>query len=452
MIGLLLLVIALVCYFKTRYRWFSYFLYVSFMLGYSGGFGLWTDRVTGIKNGDLAVVYTLVISVYLMMTKNYKLPQLSFIKQYKWAVIFLVCSMLFSFIHYEVSPYYILQGSRGYLLLFALPILCSIKGNEFDRLMRAIMWITAFTSVLYILQIIVGHPIMPYGDGTVNSYKMDRTTGFVRLYNSPPLKVFFLSLSFVYPQYFGKKVNLFRIIFFMSLMCTLGRTGIFAGMLTVFLSVLFCGKTGRLIKMAFFLGLLFLPFMDMIGNRFEKGGTKDDIQSLLKGNAMYYENSGDGGTMTYRIAWVLERSLYLAERPVGEMIFGLGLITDSYPKVYQMYRFRLGIVNRETDEVYQMSTPDISYGNLISKWGFGGTIIYLLFVIYMIAYLFRHRKDNPFATVAAASIAMLLFSSISNSSLSEPNNFVIYYIVISSLICKGKILSSTEKNILNRQQ
>lgn len=49
------------------------------MLGYGGGFGLWTDEVLGIKNKDMAIVYTFVISLYLISQNNYKLPKVEFI-------------------------------------------------------------------------------------------------------------------------------------------------------------------------------------------------------------------------------------------------------------------------------------------------------------------------------------------------------------------------------------
>lgn len=59
MLGIVLLLIALYLYFKPRYRYLSYLLYLSFMLGSSGGgFGILIDKVIGVKNGDMAVVYT----------------------------------------------------------------------------------------------------------------------------------------------------------------------------------------------------------------------------------------------------------------------------------------------------------------------------------------------------------------------------------------------------------
>ena len=439
MVGVLLLLIALVCYFKPKQRWFSYFLYTSFMVGYGGGFGIWTNRITEIKNGDLAVIYTFVISVYLLSQGKYSFPRFSFIRQYKWLIGFLACSVMFSLLYYNYGVYNVLQGARSYLLFFSLPILCRITKPEFDRLMRAFMWITTITAVLYIGQVFVGHPLMPYGDGTPDSYKLDSSTGLVRLYNKPEFNVFFLALTFVYPVYFGKKINIFRVIYFAALMCTMGRTGIFTGLMTVLLAMFFNGKTGRVIKTVLVLGILLLPFVDMLSNRFEKGETDTDIQTLLRGGAVTYESSADGGTMTYRIAWCMERMLYLEKRPAGEQIFGLGLITDSCPLM--KYSFKLGLFNKETGDVSQMGTPDISYGNLITHWGFGGSVVYMIFVFSLILFFYKHRRVNPYFTVCSASSVMMVVLSFAGTVLSSPGAFIIYFIVLSTLLQKNKFIS-----------
>lgn len=191
MLGLLLLTVALFLYFNPKKRWISYFLYTSFMVGYGGGFGLWTDSVLGIKNADMAVVYTFIVSVYMVHKGQYRITRFSFIRSYVWLMLFLICSVAFSLFYYKFGAYYVLQGSRGYLLFLSLPILSNISSGDFQKLMRAYMWVTTITSVLYILQIILGRPIMPYGDGTSNSYLLDESTGLVRLYNSPVYNTFF---------------------------------------------------------------------------------------------------------------------------------------------------------------------------------------------------------------------------------------------------------------------
>ena len=427
MFGVLLLVISLYFYFKPQYRHLSYFIYLSFLLGYGGGFGLTTDAVLGVKNKDLAIVYTFLVSVYLLLQGQYKLPRIKFMRWFKVFICFLICSIVFSYAHYGFSFFQILQGGRDYLLLFSLPIIIKIKPCELARLMPILLWVTAITSVLYIMQIIFGQPLMPY------SFEpgIDATTGLIRLYNIPPLLGFFLALTFVVPEYFGKRVNVLRVVFFVALICTMGRTGIFSDLMVVMLSMLFLGKASKLMKTVTIVGILFVPFIGMISNRFEKGGTDSDISTVLSGGFSDY-GSGDGGTMTYRIAWIYERAEYLANRPIGEQIFGLGLISDSQPLVHRMYNFHLGLREKDTGLPTQLSTPDIAYGNILSKLGFGGGAIYLSMLVSLAIYLFKKRKANAMSVVCSAMIILAFAVSMAGTTLSQPQNLVIYFLLLAT--------------------
>ena len=129
MIGIILLIIAIFLFFRPKYRYLSYFLYLSFMMGVGGGFGLWTDDILGCKNMDLAIIYTFVISVILLSKKQYKIPRWSFVTQYKWFIVFMFASILFSLSYYHFTPYQILQGGRSFLLVFSFPILVNLFDN-----------------------------------------------------------------------------------------------------------------------------------------------------------------------------------------------------------------------------------------------------------------------------------------------------------------------------------
>jgi hypothetical protein len=169
------------------------------MLGYSGGFGLWTDKVLGVKNMDLALVYTFVINGYLLLTRQnlfrpYRNHSHVWLILYKVLIAFLLCCAVFSYVHYHFTPYQILQGERSFLLLLSLPILVRVKPVELQRILELCLWITVLTSVLYILQVVFGRPLMPYN----GEYKLDSTVGLVRLYNSPALLDFFIKSDQTY--------------------------------------------------------------------------------------------------------------------------------------------------------------------------------------------------------------------------------------------------------------
>lgn len=429
MIGIVLLLLALYLYFKPKYRYISYVLYIGFMIGYGGGYGILTDSVIGVKNKDLAIIYTFVISVHLLSNKLYNFPKANFIPWYKVFLLFLLCSVLFSFVHYGFSFIQILQGGRDFLLIFSLPILIRIKEHELSRIMPSLILITTITSVLYILQIIVGRPLMPY-DGEPG---FDATVGLVRLYNSPPLLDLFLALTFVTPHYFGKRVKILRVLYFITLICTLGRTSIFSSIMVIVLSMLFLGKASKMLKTIAIVGILFIPFIGIISDRFEKGGTSEDFSSISSGNFINYDRSEDGGTMTYRIAWVYERFDYLLDRPLGEKIFGLGLISESQDIVYKMYRFTVGNIVSDRGVPTQLTTPDIAYGNILSRLGFVGGFIYLCLFVNIALFLYKNRWQNALVVVSAAQMIMLFVVSMFGSALSEPRNLVTYFMAMATI-------------------
>lgn len=409
------------------------------MMGVGGGFGLWTDQILGTKNVDLAIIYTFIINLALILNRKWKLPEWTFIKPYKWFLVFMGANVLFSFLYYQFTPYQILQGGRSFLLLFSLPILIRIRKDEFDKLLGMLIKICVLTSFLYVLQIATRTAIMPYGE-----FKIDSSTGLPRFYNFPANLDIFLALTFLKPELFGKRINLYRLLFFTALICTLGRTYIFTTIMLVFLVLFLNGKFKKMVGAFIILGLLILPFWGMIEKRFT-GGQTSDMKGILSGGYKEYNLGQDDATMLYRFAWVYERFDYMIHRPIGEQLFGLGLISDSQPWVKRHYRFNLGIRDNETGEIAQLATPDISYGNILVKLGFLGSIIYLWFAIVFTVWLYKYRKYNIYTLLLFASMTMLFLNSFAGSSLSETRTFAIYFFFLS--LMNDKTLKSNYSSI-----
>ena len=419
MLGIIILLISLVLYFKPKHRYLSYFIYIGFMTGYSGGYGLLTDGIIGIKNMDLAIIYSFIINFYLLSSGRLQLPRMKFIIPLKVFIVFLLCSIIFSFIYYQFTPYQILQGGRKYLLIFCIPILLRIKPEEIFKILRIWISLVLFTSILYILQILTGQLILPYvGEGSIDS-----STGLLRVYNMPFGLPFFLSLTFLAPQYFKYNINIYKAVFFTAIMCTLGRTGIFTSILTVFLAILLVKGASKLIRYILLLAILFIPFIGTLSNRFDEGGTGNDMQQLMSGRFDdRYESQGDA-TMTYRLAWLYERTSYLINQPLGEQIFGMGMISDSQPLTHKLYNFKLGLFNEETGRIEQLNTPDISYGNFVCQLGFVGTVIYLWLVISLTIFFYKQRKIDPILSICTAVLLLLFVVGFASSGLSNINTF-----------------------------
>lgn len=444
MIGYLLLLIALLLYIKPKYRHWSFFLYLSFMMGYGGGFGLWTDEVLGAKNGDLAIIYTFVISIVMVFKRQYNIPKWSFVVQYKWFILFLFASVLFSLFYYHFTPFQILQGGRSFLLIFAFPILVNIKQRDFDKVLQLLIKVCVLTSMLYILQTISRHAIMPYGE-----FDTDPTTGLPRFYNSPANLDIFLALTFLKPELFKGRIIYYRILFFLALVCTLGRTQIITTILLVFIALFFDGKIQKIGKYVLVIGVMMLPFIGVLSDRFT-GDEASDFSDIQAGNFKEgYVQGRDQGTLLYRFAWVYERYDYIIHRPLGEQLFGLGLISDSQPWVDKHYNFKIGLSNPDGIGAVQLSTPDISYGNIMTRLGFLGGVIYITFIVSLLFFLLKRRKDNVFILVSAASIMLLFINSFSGSLMSETRSFTIYFLFLSFLFNNKRKILNYDKNNCN---
>ena len=392
MIGLLLLFLSIIFYVKDKKRW-SLLIFLSFC---GNGFYILTDNILGIKNQDAALIYFIVIFIYSLFNERH-IKYVHNFRIEKWLkvfFIFMLFNVLFSIIFYQLDLIQIIQGGRRYFIIFAFYFIRKIKTSDVDWLLRKIVYITAITSVLYIIQCQTGWPVLPDSD---IYYSNDSVDGTLRYYNFPPFLDISLLLLIFHLKYFNGWKNVFVIaIMFVALLCTQGRTLIAGIIMVVLIGLYINGSYRKMVKYGL-LGLIVItPFMPILMERFESDdkSTGGDLQAIIDGDFMNV-NGQFAGSMTYRFALVYERMEYLANRSIGEQIFGMGLLSDQQEQIVRrMYHFNIGLKDRETGEVAQLSTPDIAYGNLICRLGFVGMAIYLVIWGIMFVQAYKNRKVN----------------------------------------------------------
>lgn len=416
----------------------------------TGGLRVFIDSVMGVKNLDLAFVYTIAICVYSSLFEKKAKDSFndSFLNKLIWGLFFfLIVSAFFSRYYYGFTWIQIFQGSRHHFLFLSYFFLRKAKKQDVLWIIHFLFYFTLIHAILYSIQVITQLPVLPYGEALI-----DRVTGIARYYNPPVFLAFFLFLSVIFPKYIPiKSTKIVIAIFLAALLCTQGRTGISLTLFCILLGLLYQGQSKKLFKNAIILGIIALPFADMILARFDNDGeTSSDLEEIVTGKFMERAYSGDmrGGTLAYRFAWVYERMEYLSDRPIVENIFGLGMISDSQEDVVQRkYHFLLGLKNKETDMTTQLVTPDIAYGNLITQFGYVGGIILLCIWVRLFVIFYNNRKRNELLFC----IALLLFSniigSISGSAISTTGNLVTPFIFLSLINAQNlKPLSYNETN------
>ena len=459
MLGYILLGFAIYYYFYAGMKKWSILLFMFFC---NNGFWILPDYVIGAKNYDLAAIFCFLMAPFSMIYED--APEREN-KTIKYLVVFLmyfmIASALFSRYHYDFTWLQILQGGRRLIIFVSYFFLVKMKKKDIEWLFNILFKITIITSVLYIIQVLTNLPVLPY-----KTIELEGLTTLGRYYNSPPLLYLFLFITIFYPELMKiKRPYICVIIFAGALFCTLGRTQIFTILFMTIIGFLMRGRLTVFTKYALLFSLALIPVSESLSTRFsgEDYGTvsaPEEIKNILNGSVKETVMAGDSrgqGTMTYRLAWLYERALYLSDRPIGEKIFGLGMINDSQIETVQrMYNFSIARYISEDDEKTkaQLSTPDTSYGNLLTRFGFVGGSVLLFLWIYIAYYAWKSRKKDEWMFVLFLFVSTYIILSFSGNLISDPRHLsIIYYILTLSLFRQAEkqeenpILAESESNL-----
>lgn len=432
MIGIIILIFAVGIYISGNKKW-STLIYLGML---NNGFQVLTDRVIGIKNLDIAFIYMVIICIYSQIYEKPPKVEYGIKKHVYWLFAFMVCSVLFSYIHYGFTFVQILQGSRHLWFFMSFLFLRKLSYKDFLWIFKKLYYITFIVSLLYIIQVFFRLPVLPYYD--LEYVKIESTTGLSRFYNFPFFLDFFIIVSILFPQitsnFRWRKIATY--IFIIAILCTQGRTYIGVTAAVICLGLLMKGQASTIVRFFLITGILLLPFSDLIIGRFEgrKGReTNSDISAILNGDFIKVAKTGNRsnlGTLTYRFAWVYERAEHLSHRPLGENIFGLGLISNSQEDIVRrLYHFKMGIMDSR-GKVSQMYTPDIAYGNILSQYGYLGGILLLSLWIRLLIIFYHNRIINPLFFSSFLALIVIIFNSVSDAGISNTSRLGIYFCIL----------------------
>lgn len=423
MLGIVLLIAAIMLFFIRKWQYLSYFLYIGFLLD---GYKIAINPILGgVKNVDLALVYSLIITFVLIITHHYRLKPSKLNKRFYWLCAFIVSSFIFSMVHYKIPFYETLQGGRFMLLALCYPILLNMSKANITKLLHLMAWFTVWMAVVDVLQIILQYPILPtYG------LHIDSTLGVIRFFNYPTFTIFYLLVAILNPSFYGKRTKLVITLFVICILGTLGRSLILITITVILLSLYLSGKKKTIVRYGLFICFVSLPFLSILSERFG-GDTSSDLSNVLNGKIelQSYEQQNDGN-FTYRISWVVERMQYLIDRPIEEQFFGLGLLSDSSPLSLKMYRFIVNIKFYTSGMTQQLRSPDIAYGTMLAYYGFGGMVIYFCFIVSLFKEFFKIRHTSPYYMAMAVWILSVFLTSIFSDDLTTLSTFALCFVIL----------------------
>lgn len=447
MIGILILVVSIVLYITGNRVW-SIVIFLSFVAGTGvGGFTILVDSITGVKNEDLGFLYVIIINLYSFCSERNPLVESHYIRHSILIfLLFMTLSIIYSIVHYDMTIMEIIQGSRQIFYFTSYFFLRKLRPSEIKKIIGIIFIITLITSIIYIYQSITGTEVLPNSE----QYHSNNSISFLnRYYNFPPFLVFCIIFTLLCSSRKEKYYFFSLFVFSIALICTQGRTLV---IITAMFAVIGIGIQGRITQRIWYglpIVIAFMLMWNVLSERFEgERSTSSELMSLTRGDFVrVVDANGEGSTMSFRLAWCLERMHYLSDRPLLENVFGLSLLSDQQKRVQQMYHFRIGNINSEARGITQLSTPDIAYGNMLTKLGYCGSIIFLAIWVSIIRFLYNRRNRDPFILTGFVYVCLLMFTSFTGRGIFYTGNMAVPFMFVTySLYHQRKVNLEKQKN------
>ena len=445
-IPLLLLAIALYICGQRTYSLLIFFFFSFY------GFQIIPDELfeTGLgfsKSTDFALVYIFVLFVYGCFAYHDYIPlnRMTYLIAVYLAAILVIIGVN-KFV-YGIGWGDILKTSRNYFFVLAYYPLRRVEKEEVDRLLKILLYIVLFQSLLFAIQAFTGKAIL--------AGEEDKSGGdlIYRFYNSPRMLYFFIFYT-LFVQPLGKKYSTFAgIVLIITSFLPMHRSLIIMVILTLsFGYMLNVGNLKRFIRYLPYALLVAIPLCFIL---FAQDGSRtiSDLQMLREGNFAEIEDSDEienfemdsESTFTFRIAHFMERYLYSKTNVMYEF-FGLGLMTDDSPYTYNNFNFVIGLPD-ENGGIYQLDTPDMAWSNFVARYGYVGTFAYLVFYIGLAWFFFVNRKDKLSLSLLLYML-LVLGTSLTSETLYQVGRNVFVLMLFDFIIDKKRNEENNSSNLL----
>lgn len=351
---------------------------------------------------DSGIILYVALFLYILKKNNGKLKTSSIGKYLIAFYIFLVISILIDIKLNNIDLISIINTGRHWIFLSCVFIFYFIPTEDVEKLVIYLLRATAFISGIILIEYLTGIKII--GISSVEDVTK-AGQAFVRGAIPSTFTLFFIILLSGDYFKFSRKIKYFYILLFSAvLLVSMIRSMLAALVIGIIMSVILKGKlkTKSIIRLIASLVILttFIFSNPLIKERFRSG--MDDLTSLNIDKNIQ-------GTFSYRIFHLAERMDYINSNP-QYAIFGIGNVVEKDFRDI----FVIGIKDSETQRVWQLVSPDISWSSLFIRLGYLGTFFYFLFYLSTLR-VYRFRKQSSLALslyiYLCLSLVMISFTS-----------------------------------------
>jgi hypothetical protein len=326
----------------------------------------------------------------------------------------------------------ILRTSRFLFFWLLWLIFRSLNVEQLNNLLKGLFYVSLLTSTLFILQLF---DIEVLNEITLSSKTSVFGMTLTRFYNHPDMLHFFVFFAILCNPLKGILKWLTMFIPAIALMCAFHRS--LTGSFFIALIIGYVVQLPRLQQIKVFSVAGFVIFAAVIFGSFNfvNSRTFKDIQNVMAGNFVDTESVDiskmQEGTFTFRIAHLVERNLYLQQHPKS-MIIGAGLMTEDSKMTQTMFDFNIGLVEELSGQTVQLDTGDISYSLLFLRFGYLGTVLFLLPFVAFMFFFYKYRNDK-LALASFMYLTLTIGVSFFSSNLVIPTTLIMpmiaYHIV-----------------------
>lgn len=270
-------------------------------------------------------------------------------------------------------------------------------------------------SIFFVLQYITHVPL-------TNTFISESylQSGNYRMQITPPfIDIVLLSLLLFIKK---RKVQWFVVILmFIVLLISQNRTPLIALFMQIGLFVLLSRNSKHKVTVLVVALLAFPVINSLLASRAEEEDSSklslySAFEDLKSGN---YLEVASQNTFMFRIALIAERANYLLQNP-EYAIQGVGAMHEDTSQ--KKFNFIVGTHNLDekgNDITCQLNSIDVAWGPLLIRYGFGGLILHLFIIIWLIVSFYKMRQ------LPVAMIGFLIFTSELAQSFSSGSMFLL---------------------------
>jgi len=356
--------------------------------------------IRGYFNRDNFTKYLIVFASFLIICIIYN----KFVLKLGWSDILRTCRYQFFWI--------------VYFLFRHLP------KEKLQTLLKCLFFTSLFTAILFLLQIFIDEHILI--EGAKLSVKLFGIK-IPRFYNQPDMLFFFTFMALYNNPLKGFPKYLSMFIFTAAILGAFHRSLIGGFFISVFIGYVIRLPRLKRIYILTTCSILIGIATIFIGYKFINSRTFIDLKTVLSGEiSMDMEIDMDdlqNSTFTFRMLHLFERNQYIMENPKA-MFLGAGLMPEDSKIVEKMFDFKTGLSEGLTDRVIQLDTSDISHSVLLLRFGYLGTVLYLLLFVYLTVFFYK-KRSNDYGFFSFLFLTLAFSNSFFSGILINPVTFIL---------------------------